>query len=287
MTDATPVELLVLAGIGVVAGWINTVAGAGSLLLLPALIFTGLDASEANATNRIGILAQTLAAVIGYRRAGLTIRRGDLVLTAAAMIGGGIGSFVATLLAPSEMQIAIVIAMGVMLVLSLVPARKKVAPAGAEPIPSPAAAAGPSAAPSAGAPSPPVPSTTPPTMPPPTPGMIAAFVAIGIYGGFLQAGVGILVLLYLSLAHGVSLVASNVVKSTVTLALTIVAISVFAARGEGLDLVRGGVLALASAVGGLVGARATVALGDRFVRIAVTLAVVASMAKLVADMIAR
>jgi hypothetical protein len=266
VTDATAIELLALAGIGLVAGWINTVAGAGSLLLLPALIFTGLDASEANATNRIGILAQTLAAVIGYRRAGMSIARADVVLTVAAMVGGGIGSFVATLLDPSEMQIAIVIAMGVMLVLSLVPSGKKkdATPDGAEP-----------AAPAA-----------PPTrLPAPTPGMIAVFVAIGIYGGFLQAGVGILVLLYLSLAHGIGLVASNVVKSTVTLALTIVAIAVFASRGEGIDVARGGVLAITSALGGLAGARSTVALGDRFVRVAVTLAVLVSMIKLIADMI--
>lgn len=265
MTDATAIELLALAAVGLVAGWINTVAGAGSLLLLPALIFTGLDASEANATNRIGILAQTLAAVIGYRRAGLSIARADLVLTGAAMVGGAIGSFVATLLAPSEMQIAIVIAMGVMLVLSLVPSRskKKPEPGGSE-----------------------APAEPPPTtLPAPTPAMIAAFVAIGIYGGFLQAGVGILVLLYLSLAHGVGLVASNVVKSTVTLALTIVAIAVFASRGEGIDVVRGGVLAITSALGGLAGARSTVALGDRFVRVTVTLAVLVSMIKLVADML--
>ncbi|UJR82077.1 sulfite exporter TauE/SafE family protein [Sandaracinus amylolyticus] len=264
ITDASAVELVVLALVGLVAGWINTVAGAGSLLLLPALIFTGLDASAANATNRLGILATTIAAVLGYRRAGLSVGRNELVLTGAAMVGGGIGSFIATLLAPEQMQIAIVIAMGVMLVLSLIPTKKKKDETkraeGEAPPP-------------------------PPKLPPPTPGMIAAFVAIGTYGGFLQAGVGIVALLYLSIAHGVSLVASNVVKSTVTLALTVIAIAVFAARGETIDLVRGGVLAATSAIGGLVGARATVALGDRFVRIAVVVAVVASMVKLVYDMI--
>ncbi|AKF05297.1 sulfite exporter TauE/SafE family protein [Sandaracinus amylolyticus] len=259
MTDASAVELVVLALVGLVAGWINTVAGAGSLLLLPALIFTGLDASAANATNRLGILATTIAAVVGYRRAGLSVGRNELVLTGAAMVGGGIGSFIATLLAPEQMQIAIVVAMGVMLVLSLIPTKKK-----------------------------PVEGEAPPAaakLPAPTAGMIAAFVAIGTYGGFLQAGVGIVALLYLSIAHGVSLVASNVVKSTVTLALTVIAIAVFAARGETIDVVRGGVLAVTSAIGGLVGARATVALGDRFVRVTVVIAVVASMIKLVHDMI--
>lgn len=266
MAPASTVELALLALVGLVAGWINTIAGAGSLLLLPALIFTGLDASAANATNRLGILAQTLAAVLGYRRAGLSIGRAELALTAAAMVGGAIGSFIATLLAPSEMQIAIVIAMGVMLVLSLVP-RKKTAPT--------AEVEG-------------EPAKEPPRrdeLPAPTPGMIAAFLVIGIYGGFLQAGVGIVVLLYLSVFHGATLVASNVVKSTITLALTVIAIAMFAARGETMDLARGGVLAVSSAAGGLLGARATVALGDRFVRVVVVVAVLASMVKLVWDML--
>jgi uncharacterized membrane protein YfcA len=259
--DAGPIDLVVLGVVGLIAGWINTVAGAGSLLLLPALIFTGLDASAANATNRLGILATTLAAVIGYRRAGLSIGRSEIVLTIAAMIGGGIGSFVATLLAPSQMQIAIVVAMGIMTVLSLVPARRPKPAADAQPTPAP-----------------------PAEMPAPTAWMVLGFVAIGVYGGFLQAGLGIVVLLYLSIAHGVSLVASNVVKSTVTLALTVVAIAVFATRGEQIDLVRGGVLAISSAIGGLAGARSTVALGDRFVRGVVVVAVLASMVKLLLDL---
>jgi uncharacterized membrane protein YfcA len=260
--EASAIDLALLAVVGVLAGWINTIAGAGSLLLLPALVFTGLPADAANATNRLGILATTSAALVGYRRAGLSIGRSEIVLTLAAMIGGLGGAYVATLLGAEEMRIAIVVAMGVMLVLSLVPAKKK--DAGPSPVPD-REREGANALPS------------------PTPAMVAAFVGIGVYGGFLQAGLGIVVLLYLSLAHGVSLVASNVVKTTATLGLTIVAIAIFAWRGETIDLVRGGVLAASSAVGGLFGAKATVALGDRFVRVAVALAVIASMAKLVWD----
>lgn len=276
MSDATPIELVVLAGLGFVAGWINTVAGSGSLLLLPALIFTGLDASEANATNRIGILAQSGAAVWGYRRAGVSIGPHELSVAAAAMIGGAIGAFLASLLAASEMQIAIVIAMAIMLVLSLLPAREssKQERAAAS-LPRREASQQERAAELAKAAS----------LPRPSAAMLLAFVAIGIYGGFLQAGIGIVVLLYLSIAHGVGLLASNVVKSTITLALTLVAIAVFAWRGAGIDLVRGGVLAIASAGGGLLGAQTTVALGDRFVRAAVSIAVLASLIKLISDLL--
>lgn len=251
----TPLELAILAVVGLVAGAVNTVAGAGSLLLLPALIFTGLPPDAANATNRIGIVFQTSAAVWGYRQAGLSLGRTELALTVAAMLGGAVGSFLATLLSADQTRIAIVICMGVMLVLSLVP-RKKGTPE----------------------------EEARRTLPEVTPGMLAGFFGIGVYGGFLQAGVGILALLFLSLVFRAGLVASNVVKSTATLGLTIVAIGMFAARGETLDLARGGVLALSSAIGGYAGAKATVRLGERVVRIGIVLAVSLSMIKLLWDM---
>ena len=241
--------LAILVGVGVVAGWINTVAGAGSLILLPALIFAGLPADAANATNRIGILVQSIFAVWGYRRAGMPIGRIERTFTIAAAAGGVLGALIASLLSAESLRDAIVVAMGVMLVLSLVPKRKS--------------------------------DLT--TLPTPTPLLVAGLFFIGIYGGFLQAGVGILVILFLSLAAGAGLVASNVLKSTVTLALSVVSLVVFAARGERIDPLLGGALAIGSALGGYLGAQATVKLGEKWIRAAIVLAVVCSMLKLLWD----
>jgi uncharacterized protein len=255
--EAEPWVLVVLAVVGLVAGAVNTVAGAGSLLLLPALVFSGLPDDAANATNRIGILAQTAMAVWGYRRAGIQVGKAEAGLSGVVMVGGAVGSFVATLLSAGSMRIAILVAMGTMLVLSLVPAKKK-AP-GEKP-----------------APRKPVPVT---------PLVVVGLGLCGVYGGFLQAGVGILVLLFLTHTTETDLVTANVLKSTATLGLTLVALVVFGAAGETLDPARGVALALGSGVGGAVGARATVALGERFVRYAVVVAVSAAMAKLVFDML--
>ncbi len=251
------VALVVLALVVLFASAVNTVAGAGSLLILPALIFSGLDASAANATNRIGILVQTAAALVGFRRAGLSIGRDEAKLTLVTMGGGAVGSLLATLLAPARMQLAIIVAMGVILVLSLVPRRKR--PPSAEGAPAVA------------------------KLPAPDARMLAGFFLIGIYGGFLQAGVGILVLLFLSHVFDASLVASNVLKSTATFGLTLVALGVFAARGETLDAPRGLVLACGAAVGGYFGADVAVRLGERWIRVAIVVAVTASMAKLLWD----
>jgi uncharacterized membrane protein YfcA len=257
ISSVPPSALAFLAVVVLVASALNTVAGAGSLLILPALIFSGLDASSANATNRVGILVQTGAAILGFRRAGLSVGPAELRLTAVAMLGGLVGSWLATLLAPAQMQVAIVCAMGLVLVLTLLPRKPR-----AEGAPPPRDA-----------------------LPPPTLAMVAGFFCVGIYGGFLQAGVGILALLLLSRFFDTSLVAANVVKVTATFGLTVVALAVFAARHEAIDPVRGAVLAASAAVGGFLGADLAVRVGEVWTRRVVVLAVVASMAKLLWDLV--
>ena len=56
-------RLLLLFGIGSLAGFTNVMAGGGSTITLPALIFLGLDGSVANGTNRLGILIQSFSAI--------------------------------------------------------------------------------------------------------------------------------------------------------------------------------------------------------------------------------
>ncbi len=253
MSDGELASLGLLAIAGLVAGWINTVAGAGSLLALPALVFTGLDPASANATNRISILATSVAAVVRYRRGGRVLTRGEATLTGVAMLGAGLGAYLATLLEPSHIRVAIVIAMAVMLPLSFVrPAKAKDDEA---PVPVPA----------------------------PSASVALVFFGIGVFGGFIQAGVGVLLILYLSIVHRTNLVVANVLKSSLILGLTLVALAVFAIRGPTIDLLRGLVLASGSAVGGWLGARSTLERGEKLVRAGVVAAVVASMAKLVWD----
>jgi len=63
--------LILLVIIGFVAGVINTIAGGGSLLTLPMLIFMGLPPSIANGTNRIGIFIQSITSVVGFKSKGI------------------------------------------------------------------------------------------------------------------------------------------------------------------------------------------------------------------------
>ena len=224
LAPAEPLALVLLAVVGAIAGVVNTVAGAGSLLLLPALVFSGLPDDAANATNRVGILAQTLVAVWTFRRAGLSVGRSEAALSGVVMAGGVVGSFIATLLTASSMRIAILVAMGTMLVLSLVPSRRRAtasssAASSASSDDPPGATVAPDLTPGAPAPSPAgrAPGTASPRRPvEATPLVIFGLVLVGVYGGFLQAGVGILVLLFLTHASTTDMVSANVLKSTAT-----------------------------------------------------------------------
>ena len=62
--------MLLLSGVfaaGLVAGFLNVMAGGGSLITLPILIFMGLPVAVANGTNRFAILVQNVAALASFR----------------------------------------------------------------------------------------------------------------------------------------------------------------------------------------------------------------------------
>ncbi len=254
------VELVILTAAGLAAGYLNAIAGAGSLLTLPALIFTGLEAGAANATNRIAILFNNLSAMLAYRRGGVRAGKLALPLLLPLAASGAAGAWFATLLDDEQLQVSIAVAMVVFLVLSFVPRRR-----GGDGKKEDEAK---------------------PELPPFRPSMLLGFCLIGFYAGFLQAGVGILILLYMSLVHGTSLVAANALKVVVILVFAAVALVVFVVLGEPIDPLRGVVLAGGTTVGGYLGARETLRRGEKFVRAVLVVAVLASVAKLVWDVAA-
>ena len=89
-------KLLLLFGVGSIAGFINVMAGGGSTVTLPILILLGLDPSLANGTNRLGIMAQTLSAVISYRQEKYHDFKLSLKLTAFTLPGAIAGAIIAT-----------------------------------------------------------------------------------------------------------------------------------------------------------------------------------------------
>jgi len=93
MNDIIQYGFLII--VGILAGVINTLAGGGSLLTLPVLIFLGLPPNVANATNRIGIAFQALIGTAGYRSKGVSNFPFNIYLGISALIGSLIGAQIA------------------------------------------------------------------------------------------------------------------------------------------------------------------------------------------------
>ncbi|MDA0991625.1 MAG: sulfite exporter TauE/SafE family protein, partial [Verrucomicrobia bacterium] len=89
-------QVAVLALVGGVAGFINVLAGGGSLLALPTLIFLGLDGSVANGTNRVALLVQNAVSVVSFFRKGYSHLKLSLTLTLCALPGAVIGALMGT-----------------------------------------------------------------------------------------------------------------------------------------------------------------------------------------------
>ncbi len=225
------ITALALFAIGCVAGVLNVVAGGGSFLTLPVLLFLGLPAAVANGTNRVGILVQNLGAVWSFRRDGVLEPRALVWAALPATAGAALGAWLA--LDVGELAFRRLLAV-VMVLLSVASLWR----------PRPAAGSRPGI------------------------GSALAFLLVGLYGGFIQAGVGFLALAVTS-AAGLDLVRGNAVKVLSVLCWTVVALAVFAAGGS-VDWGLGAALAGGMVVGGVAGARLTVRGGDRWLRWVVT-----------------
>ncbi len=89
LTPATGVLLFFAA---VAGGAINSVAGGGSFVSFPALLFAGVAPVPANATNTIALWPGSLASILAYRRELGDVKRELLPLAIAAFVGGLAGS---------------------------------------------------------------------------------------------------------------------------------------------------------------------------------------------------
>lgn len=224
---------VLLAGIG--AGYINTMAGSGSLITLPLLIFLGLPPTVANGTNRVGVLVQTFAATASFQRQKVLDWGNSVHLVGASVLGSIVGALIAVDLNEEVMRRTIGVLMLVMLVVLFVQPKKwlKGRPDALEKRPSLT--------------------------------QLLVFFGIGIYGGFIQAGVGIFLLAGLVLSVGYDLVHANAVKSLIVFAFTIAALIVFVLNDQ-VDWVMGIMLAIGNGFGGWIAARTAVQKGASFVR---------------------
>jgi uncharacterized membrane protein YfcA len=109
---------------------------------------------------------------------------------------------------------------------------------------------------------------------------LASFAVIGLYAGFLQAGVGFLIIFTLVTFERLDLLRTNAAKITVILLLQIVALAIFAYGGK-VRWLPGLILALGNTLGGWIGVRLSLSRGERYLRPALAVCVVAFAVKLI------
>lgn len=244
-------DYALLFGAGAAAGTVNVLAGGGSFLTLPVMIFLGLPPTVANGTNRIAILLQNVGAVWGFSRHRMVEWRWLRVVALPALVGAALGTWLA--LEVGDLAFQRILAVLMIAISALALWRPGSDPGDEDPAP-----------PSTG--------TRAGVM------VAAAFFLAGIYGGFIQAGLGFIILGITS-AAGLDLVRGNALKVAVILVFTPLALALFALGGK-VDWHAGLVLAAGNVTGAFLGVRLTVLKGHAWVRRVVTAAVVILAVKL-------
>jgi uncharacterized membrane protein YfcA len=238
---------LLLIGGGVVAGFVNTVAGGGSVVTLPILIEgIPLPADVANGTNRVAILLQNIVGVARFSKGGAVPWRALLPLLPPVLIGALGGALCATRVNAEAMKrvFAFVI---VLVALSAVIKPKRWL-GGTE------ARLG-------------------------EPWRFLAFVGIGFYGGFVQAGVGFLLLAGLVLGGGMDLVKGNAAKVAIVLVYTVFTLAAFLWHGQ-VNVVAGAVLGVGNMTGAWIAARLALTRGAGWIRWVLLIAAIGAAAKM-------
>ena len=189
-------DTLLLVVAGLVAGFVNTLAGGGSLLTIPALMLVGLPGDVANATNRVAVIAQSTAGSAEFARAGKFQGTQLPAIAGWSVLGALIGGAVATVI-PNDIfePLILVFMIGIALLIYRQPAFGSDTEASLTLREHPRA--------------------------------IAGLIGAGFYGGFLQAGVGFMLLAVLCGQLRYDLARANALKVAVVVIYTAPVIALF------------------------------------------------------------
>lgn len=235
MTDLDLIDALMIMLAGLAAGFINPIAGGGSLLVLPVLIFVGLEESLANGTNRLAILIQNFFAVRGFKSKGVSAWPYSGWLGLVALAGAIPGAFLAVDIKGETFNRIL----GVVMIIAIIATIFK--PFGKtenlqERMGKKYKIIG-----------------------------YIAFFFVGLYGGFIQAGVGFIIIATLGFINRLSLVKTNATKVMVVFIYTFAALAVFLYNGK-VNFIYGAVLATGNSIGAWVSSRWSVGAGEKWIK---------------------
>lgn len=225
---------LLLVAVGCLAGFLNVMAGGGSLITMPVMVFLGMSGPEANGTNRVALLAQNIAAVAGFFRHGRSEFRRSFTLSLCCLPGAIAGAYYGTKLeGPWFNRVLAVVMVGVMVLMSVKPGMSRVEQG---PVSRRQLVTG-----------------------------HLLMIGAGFYGGFIQAGVGFILMAILGKVLRMDLVRVNMHKVFIVATYTIASLAIFSFGGKVL-WVPGLFLMAGNAAGGWLASHVAVKKGERVIR---------------------
>lgn len=236
---------------GCIAGFLNVMAGGGSLLTVPIMVFMGIPGPVANGTNRIGILAQNITSVITFFRKGFSDFKLSLSLAAMALPGSISGAFLGSRFEGVWFNRTLALIMiGVMIIMAVDRKPKGKILSSTREISTARLVAG-----------------------------HLLMVGVGFYGGFIQVGVGFIIMPVLNRVLGLDLVRTNMHKVFIVGVYTIVALIVFASQVQILWFL-GACLAVGNSIGGWVGTHTSISKGEKAIKLVLNLVLMVFIIKL-------
>lgn len=242
-------HIVLILGVGIIAGFLNTTAGGGSLITMPLLVFLGLPSAVANGTNRIALMVQNITAISSFKSKGYFNWKLGLTFGLPAVFGSIIGSGIAVSLSDELFNKILAVVMILVLGLIIFQPQKKLA-ANEEELNMKKKIIG-----------------------------IIAFVFVGLYGGLIQAGVGFIIIAVLTLVTGFSLVRINSLKVFIVMIYMFSSLIVFIFNGK-VDWVLGLVLSVGNATGAYLGSAFSVKKGDKWIKVVLSAAIIIMSMKL-------
>jgi len=244
--DLINIVLLVVVGIG--SGFLNIMAGGGSTFTLPLLIFLGMDTALANGTNRVAILFQNVAGVASFHRQAYSEFAYSFKLSLWTLPGAILGAILAIKISDELFETILgIVIIGIIVTMF-------VSPTGGAKHESHTAAR--------------------------SRMIYPAMLLTGFYGGFVQVGVGFVLMAALYHILKINLVRVNMHKVFIVLIYTLPVIVVFVIAGK-IDWIAGLILGAGNALGGWWSARVSVKKGDRAIRFVMSVAMALIALKLI------
>ena len=244
-----PVQDLILVLVGILVGFVNTLAGGGSSILYPILIFMGMPIHVAIGTSRVGFLSQGIFSVAGFKSKGVFLFPFNVYLALAAMSGGVLGAWLSLQVPGKNLTKILAFIMILIAVLILIQSKLKKNYSFHQ-----------------------------------IKGKwlwisFVVYFLIGTYGGFIQAGMGFMIILAGNMLNKFNLIEANSIKALIVLVLTIPTLYMFASKGL-VNWEAGIAIATGTAIGSWLTSRWSVRANEKYLRIFIATVVVLLAIKL-------